>query len=268
LRYGVLADVHGNMYALEAALRELEHWSVDAHLVAGDLVGYGPHPNECVRTVAMLASFCVAGNHDLIALGRLSEERCIPLARESLAWTRAQLTDDATAFLASLPLRAEAPGGVVLAHGSLDDPQEYTRLPSQALAQLDQLQSDRPNSRFLVIGHTHRAWVFSRAGGSLSTKSSVSIDSGDAVLINPGAVGQSRELRVRARCCVLDLDALTATFIAVPYDYAACRRALRRAGLSPRSCHLLPSPWRAAGRFPRALRRRMPAPRRARDRSS
>ena len=69
MRYGVLADVHGNLDALRAVLRALERHGVDRYLVAGDLVGYGPYPNECVAALAELPATCVAGNHDLIALG-------------------------------------------------------------------------------------------------------------------------------------------------------------------------------------------------------
>jgi hypothetical protein len=74
MRYGVLADVHANLHALEAALAFLATEEVDAYLCAGDLVGYGPQPNECVRRVLGLPATCVAGNHDLIALGELSDE--------------------------------------------------------------------------------------------------------------------------------------------------------------------------------------------------
>ena len=70
---------------------------------ATDLVGYGPLPNESVRRVLALGRRCVAGNHDLIALGRLSDERCIPLARASLRWTRGVLDEDARALLSGLP---------------------------------------------------------------------------------------------------------------------------------------------------------------------
>src|SRR2546427_11361968 len=134
MRYGVLADIHGNLYALRAGLEELRRRGVDRWLVAGDLVGYGPNPNECVELVAGLDAICVAGNHDLIALGRLSDERCIPLAQTSLRWTRGVLGNDARAFLAGLPERASVPGGVTLAHGSLDNPQDYTVTPRQASA--------------------------------------------------------------------------------------------------------------------------------------
>src|SRR3954451_22574338 len=91
MRFAVIADVHANRHALDAALAFLADQDVEVYLCAGDLVGYGPFPNECVRRVRDLPGVCVAGNHDLIALGRLSDERCVPLARASLRWTRAAL---------------------------------------------------------------------------------------------------------------------------------------------------------------------------------
>ena len=104
MRYAVLADIHGNLQALDAVLAETRRQGVDGYLVAGDLVGYGADPNACVERVAALDAVCVAGNHDLIALGRLSADRCIPLAQASLRWTAAVLSD----AVASLPRGAPA----------------------------------------------------------------------------------------------------------------------------------------------------------------
>src|SRR6059036_2321500 len=112
MRYAVLSDIHGNLAELEAALAYFRRVGVDGYLCAGDLVGYGPEPNECVTAVASLDAVCVAGNHDLIALGELSKERCIPLARRSLEWTRKALRGDVREYLAGLPRRARAEGGV------------------------------------------------------------------------------------------------------------------------------------------------------------
>ena len=254
MRYGVLADIHGNLHALRAALSALNREGVDRYLIAGDLVGYGPNPNECVELVAGLDAICVAGNHDLIALDRLSDERCPELARRSLRWTRSVLTDETRAFLASLPLRATAPGGVVMAHGSLDDPQEYTRRPQQAVPQLTRLSQEGSDAHILLLGHTHRAWAFALDSGAMSTRKPISVQDGSPVLLNPGGVGQSRswELRARARFLTLDLEPGRATFFAIPYELDLCREALKRSGLSPRSCHIRPSPL-DKGR--RALRR-------------
>jgi diadenosine tetraphosphatase ApaH/serine/threonine PP2A family protein phosphatase len=74
------------------------------------------------------------------------------------------------------------------------------------------------------------------------------------VLLNPGAVGQSRSADPRARVMVLDTVARTAAFHAVPYDVAACRAALRKRGLPEHACHLPPSRWRDAAS---AVRRRV-----------
>jgi predicted phosphodiesterase len=245
MRYGVIADVHGNLDALRAVLSAIEREGVDQFLVAGDLVGYGPYPNECVAAVAELAATCAAGNHDLIALGALSDDRCIALAQDSLRWTREVLGADERAFLAALPRTATAPGGVRVAHGSLDDPQQYTTTGPQAAAELALLE-DREHAHLLVLGHTHRTLAYGRRSGRMRADGALALPPGEAVLLNPGAVGQSRELRARARFAVLDLDTREARFFAIPYDVTACRAALRRVGLSPRSCHLRPSPARAA----------------------
>jgi putative phosphoesterase len=233
MRYGVFADVHSNLPALQAVLAALERERVDAYLCAGDLVGYGAFPNECVRLVRDLGAATVAGNHDLIAVGALSDARCIPIARRTLAWTRDVLAADARAYLEALPLRARA-GDTVIAHGSLDDPEAYVTRP-RAATQLEQLAREQPDARTLVLGHTHRP---------LEVR-------GERLLVNPGAVGQSREWRVRARFAVLEDGRVE--LHAVPYDVERARAELRRHGLPTGTPHLRPSPARAAAR--RVLRR-------------
>lgn len=251
MRYAVLADIHGNLHALDAVLAAVRGESVDGYLVAGDLVGYGAFPNECVDRVAELGAACVAGNHDLIVLGQLSDERCIPLARTSLAWTKEVLSDDARAYLERLPRTIDT-GPVVLAHGSLDDPEEYTRTPEQAVAQLGRLGREHPEARVLVVGHTHRPWACEEGGRVPARDGGLTLAS-ERMLLNPGAVGQSRELLVRARYLLLDLDRSVATFRAVRYDTKACREALRARGLSPRSNHLRPTVGGAVRRARRTV---------------
>jgi predicted phosphodiesterase len=252
MRYAVLADIHGNLQALDAVLAETRRQGVDGYLVAGDLVGYGADPNACVERVAALDAVCVAGNHDLIALGRLSADRCIPLAQASLRWTAAVLSEQSRRFLAALPPRAIAPDGIVVAHGSLTDPQEYVHSRRQALTQLRQLHEDHADARVLVLGHTHIP-LASAASRRLRPVGSLDLRDTGTVLLNPGAVGQSRELRLRARFLLLDTERRRARFMAIPYDVDGCRDALERAGLSLRSCHLRPSPMRAAVRRVRRL---------------
>jgi predicted phosphodiesterase len=172
-----------------------------------------------------------------------------------LAWTRGVLGDDARAYLASLPIRAEARGGVVIAHGSLDDPEQYVTRSEQAAEQLERLVGEYADARVLLLGHTHRARACRAPGAVLSAPGRGPVRLGaQPSLLNPGAVGQSRELRVRARFMLLDLEREQATFHTIRYDVGACRRALRRHGLPRRTYHLRPSPKRALSRAARALR--------------
>jgi predicted phosphodiesterase len=239
MRFGVMADVHANLHALDAALAFLSTQDVDGYLCAGDLVGYGPLPNECVRRLADLPARCVAGNHDLIALERLSDENCIPLAQASLRWTRRVLDDDVRTLLENLPTGATVQG-VALHHGSVTDPEEYVLTQAQALACLDDLERVAPAAEILILGHTHRPMAIGRRGGSLLRRrtGTVTLPPGEPVVLNPGAVGQSRSRDVRARVMVLDLAAREATFHALSYDVARCRQALRERGLPATSCHL------------------------------
>jgi len=180
----------------------------------------------------------------LIAVGALSDDRCERVARESLRWTSAVLDDSTRAYLAALPRRLELPHGVVLAHGSLDDPQEYVLNAEQAAAQLVRLTELFPEAHILVVGHTHRAFA---SDGSVrppraEMRRTLSLSGAPRWLLNAGAVGQSRERRVRARCMVLDLERREATFHAIRYDVGRTRALLRARDQPTRSVHL--PPWR------------------------
>lgn len=252
MRYGVLSDVHGNLHALEAVLAVLRQEGVDRYLCLGDLVGFGPFPNECVRRVAELDALCIAGNHELIALERLSEARCGRLARESLAWTREVLDSDVRRYLGALPLLAAPGDGIVMAHGTLDDPERYVRTSERAQQQLDRLEQEHPSARVLLVGHTHRPMLHPGPPDGVSLRQATPLRS-DRVLVNPGSVGQSRDRSPDARAAVLDVDSAGVTFHAVRYDVAACRRALRVRGRPANSCHPRQPPMKVAARQARRL---------------
>jgi predicted phosphodiesterase len=257
LRYAVLSDIHGNLHALESVLKALAGLDITAYLCAGDLVGYGPMPNECVAAIAGLDARCVAGNHDLIALGRLPADDCSSLARDSLRWTTAQLDADARRYLERLPLVVTTPDGVVVAHGSLRDPSQYVRDADQRTEQLHALDREHPGATVLVLGHTHRPAAQSARSGPIQVRrrSTVRLDEGDRYVLNPGSVGQSRDGSTRARFMVLDVDRREVTFHAVRFDVRACRSALRERGL-PTYSHQFRPPIvrRYAGRLRRAAR--------------
>ena len=253
MRLAVLADVHANLAALNAVLAAGERERVDRVVVAGDLVGYGPLPNETVARVAALDAVCVAGNHDLIVLDKLTDAPATPFARDSLAWTRSVLGEEARAYLESLPL-VERAGPVVVAHGSLGDPWRYVRSDAEAAAELDRLEAAHPGAWLLVLGHTHRAAAWHSGLGALPARASA-LPLDGVTLLNPGSVGHSRGVRPLARFLILDLDRRTAEHRSVGYDDSRTRRELRRAGRPPASCHERPRVVRGAARRVRGLLR-------------
>lgn len=237
MRFGVLADIHANWHALDAALSFLGGAGIERFLCAGDLVGYGPLPNCTVERILSLPGHVVAGNHELIVLGELDEDRCTDFARASLQWTRDALDDEARARLGALPRRLVLADGVALAHGSWNDPQQYVQTEAQAQVALGELQSQVSDAEILVVGHTHEPLAVAQRGGELlrAGVGEVVLPRGDRFLLNPGAVGQARSGPARARVMILDLDRRSASFHSVRYDVRGCRRALKARGLPPRS---------------------------------
>jgi predicted phosphodiesterase len=259
MRYGVISDIHGNLPALQAAVSHLKREGVDAWLCIGDIIGYGPNPNECVETVAELAAIAVAGNHELIILKQLTDSRSGRLAQETQPWTDSVLRDDCRAYLARLP-RVVSSTGFVMAHGSLDDPEEYLTRAPRAADQLGRLEVEHPSASLLLVGHTHRPWAYSAERGTIDSSPEGQVPLGHhPLLLNPGSVGQSRmrERTPRARFLLLDLERRWARFYRTAFDVGASRAALREHGLPDACIHVHPglvsTARRRGGRVLRSL---------------
>jgi predicted phosphodiesterase len=257
VRIGLLSDVHANLFALRAAIARLRAERVDAWVCAGDLVGYGPHPNECVETIAELEPTCVAGNHELMLLDALPDTRAGWLARRTIAWTRDVVRADVRSYLAGLP-RTATVAGMVVAHGSPDDPEEYVRSTDRAGELLRSIR----DGHHLVLGHTHHPWLFRADVGSRFPvadeppgSAGLSLPADARHLVNPGAVGQSRERESTpmARFAMVDLAASHVRFFAEPYDAAGTRAALRARRLPPDAIHVRPGPVATVSRRARRL---------------
>jgi predicted phosphodiesterase len=262
-RYVVLSDVHANLPALEAVLESAGRYRPDGYLNLGDAVGYGPFPNECVQRLAAVGAVSVLGNHELIALGRLSDERCSPAARDSLRWTTDQLTPETRDVLGRHPLGRQV-DRLYLAHGSPRDPQEYVRSGEAAADHLRWLGREVPDARLLLLGHTHAQWAWRAGHGTVlhQRPGVVDLPPGERFLLNPGSVGQSRDTRAEARFAVLELGpdgGGQVTFHSIRYDVSAVRAALRHRGLPVDSFHSRPrrrSPARSVARRILSVRRR------------
>jgi diadenosine tetraphosphatase ApaH/serine/threonine PP2A family protein phosphatase len=230
MRYLVLADVHANLEALEAVLAAApEHDSV---IFLGDLIGYGPNPNEVterLRELPLHAS--IVGNHDWAALGKLDIADFNPFAQFAAQWTADHLTPENRDYLLGLKPTADA-GESFLAHGSPRDPiWEYLEDAQQATANFKLFAH-----QVCLVGHTHVPRVFlqsdnGRIGVSMPDADSALDISSGRFIINPGGVGQPRNGDPRSAFGLLDTDAHTFSFYRTPYDIETTQKKMLDAGL-------------------------------------
>jgi AAA ATPase containing von Willebrand factor type A (vWA) domain len=159
MRYAIFTDIHANLEALETVLSKIDEIAQDEPIdelwFLGDLVGYGPNPNECIDKLRERTDVIIAGNHDWAAVGKLDLEDFSEAARISAEWTAEQLTPEHHTFLAQLPERI-VKDDVTLVHGSPYGPLwEY--LTSEVLAERSFLEF---TTRYCFVGHTHVPIIF------------------------------------------------------------------------------------------------------------
>jgi len=231
--YGVLGDIHGNKEALAEVLRALSDRGVHEILCVGDVVGYNADPDECVHLLRERSAVCIAGNHDLIALGRLGFERCSNKARYSLQRTRRALAPDTAAWLAEQPAARLVEDAIVLIHGGARDVQLYMRTPEHIRQNAALVLEEFPLARICFFGHTHEQRLF-KVGRGVAEEAAcdaVRLNRESLYFINPGAVDAQRKRAGRhADCAIFDSGRWTVEFLAVPYDAAATEAKARAAG--------------------------------------
>jgi predicted phosphodiesterase len=235
MRILVLSDLHANAAALDAALDAVKgRW--DSSVCLGDVVGYGPDPNEVTTRLRELGTQTIRGNHDKAVTGLMPTGDFNPIAKAAVDWTRARLTPDNLAWLTALPQGPLSTDGIVLIHGAFHDEDEYVFTPAQALDGL--LDSSAPVTFF---GHTHHQGGFSYQDSMLEVLqirprasesfAALRIELPRRYLLNPGSVGQPRDSDPRAGLAIADLDHQTVEFWRVPYDIAAVQERMRAARL-------------------------------------
>ena len=210
MRCLVLSDIHSNLEALKAVLSDAG--PVDEVWCLGDVVGYGPDPNECVELLRALPHRCIAGNHDWATLGKLDLNDFNADAREANLWNRKRLTQENLDYLNGLQ-ETLVEGQFTLAHGSPRYPiWEYLIYPSTAESSFDYF--DTP---FCLVGHTHTPTVFrldhvdaDRTCEQLMPSLDGPVSLGqERLIINPGSVGQPRDGYPEASYSLLDTDERT-----------------------------------------------------------
>lgn len=235
MRYLILSDIHANITALDAALAAAKgRW--DKAVCLGDVVGYGPDPNQAIDRMRSLGIQTIRGNHDKAGSGLVDAEDFNPIARAVVLWTKEQLLPANSEWLQKLPIGPLSIDNFRIVHGAAHDEDEYVFSPTQAVDSL--LDATTPVTFF---GHTHIQGGFTLRNdqvGVLSFKptggqpfSTFSVESGTTYLLNPGSVGQPRDGDPRAAFAIADLANNLVEFWRVTYNIEAVQNRMVKAGL-------------------------------------
>jgi predicted phosphodiesterase len=239
----VISDIHANLTALEAVLADAGE--VDETWCLGDLVGYGPDPNECIHRIRSLPKLtCLMGNHDTAAIGNLALVSFNHDARRSLVWHKETITKKNLTFLTGLPSDVVVCGEVSLAHGSPRDPiWEYVMNALTARINLGFFSTP-----WCFIGHSHMQVVFQQC----ARRDSVDIvvlppgegyELTERAILNPGSVGQPRDRNPRAAYALFYPEKKIWEPRRVEYDIQAVKTRILEAGLPPRHAERLAGGW-------------------------
>jgi diadenosine tetraphosphatase ApaH/serine/threonine PP2A family protein phosphatase len=217
MRYAVISDIHANLEALAAVLKDIEKQSVDQVICLGDVIGYGVDPVPCIDLVEKHCAIKLKGNHEAAALGEVSTDHYNPAARISAEWTRAHLTDTARNIISAYVMEHEEPG-IYFVHASPLEPTTWRYVlnvdeAGTGIACMPQ--------RIGFNGHTHLPMIFASYKKSPIRQTighSFCPDPETRYLVNVGAVGQPRDNDPRASYAIFDTVEEEITFRRIEYD--------------------------------------------------
>ncbi|MCS7150851.1 MAG: metallophosphatase family protein [Endomicrobia bacterium] len=229
MKIAVISDIHSNYEAFISILDEIKKLKVDKIYCCGDLVGYGPDPNECVELIRKNNIVSVVGNHDAAVFGKADLNWFREEAKEALLINKELITPENISFIKSLEENIVI-NDVLIVHGSpLDNIFEYL-FSINALHRNIRCMKER----VCFCGHTHQPLVYfekiSLSTGEIvipTEKKQIVIDDRYKYIINVGSVGQPRDGDNRACFAIVDLDNKTVTFHRVAYNISAVQQRMR-----------------------------------------
>lgn len=235
MKIGIVSDTHSNLYALEEVLKHMDSVGVGIKVHLGDIIGYGPKPNETLALTLENFNYIVMGNHDLAVIDPKESEYFNPQAKKAVEWTRSKLSENEIEVLANLRY-GHLLNDILFVHGSpqADNPHGYLLNQSDAVVAFND-----PIASFSIafVGHTHQPFVwredsFERVTLPLSNKvgeKKISVNKG-MVIINVGSVGQPRDGDPRASYAIYDTEKEEVTVYKVPYSVENTVALMQRFG--------------------------------------
>ena len=230
MRIGVISDIHGNLAALKACVKRLKDEGAESFIQCGDIIGYGPDAEACVRQVLRLPlRASVMGNHDAVLAFPAISNLFNFDAKIALERSLPELSPTSIDYLCTLPPSAQGNDFTVVHGTPLDPVREYFH----SIAQFN-ICYKLWKGQILFVGHTHLPFYIKGTARACrmyvidKEEQTIHLSEKHRYVINPGAVGKPRDHNPGAACGLWDTEAHTFTFLRVWYDVVATQASMRQ----------------------------------------
>jgi len=221
----IISDIHANLEALREVFNYIDGHNVEKVYCLGDIVGYGPNPNECIELIRDRCEAVIMGNHDYAAIGLANIEYFNEYAKMSTYWTIENISEDNLKYLRGLPFSHQTES-LIFVHSSPSKPSSWYYVLSVQDARTE-MQSFEEH--ICLIGHSHVPVVFS--GQNFNRETTQKLQSNRKYIINVGSVGQPRDGNPNTCFTVLDEEKNIVEFVRLEYDIDATYEKIVKAGL-------------------------------------
>lgn len=233
MRYLIFSDIHSNLEAFEKFISQRRIKQIDKYLFLGDLVGYGPNPNEVISLFREMANMhTVRGNHDKVIANLESSSLFNPAAAFSAEWTKLHIAETNMHYLKNLargPLVVDR--CVTICHGSTFDEDYYVFSIFEAVESFKFMETS-----IGFFGHTHFPIIYYLRNDKMDVvplvdNTRIKLDANTRYLVNPGSIGQPRDKNPNSSFIIFDSTKRELQFIRYAYDVKSTQRKIREAGL-------------------------------------
>ena len=230
MKLAILSDIHANLEALNRCLQYLdEEAEIGFTAVLGDIIGYGTDPVPCIKKMKERADVSIIGNHDAAVAGTADIGYFNMVARESIIWTRSQISEHERSYLVNLPYTATK-DNIRFTHGTPRDPEKWHYIFDWNDTK-DEFNGFSESICF--VGHSHIPGIFEQSGTIPHADGPVQLDPGSKYIINVGSIGQPRDGDPRLAFAVLERDTWTLEIIRLEYDVETARQKIINSDLPP-----------------------------------
>ncbi len=218
MRYAIISDIHGNLHAMESVAEDIAQRNIDLTICLGDIIGYGPKPQETADLVRSVCRYFIMGNHDAVIAGYMDPSLFNPAACFAIEWTARQLNEETIAFIRDMPFELDG-SNFACCHGEFMVPSRYGYI----LTSEDAIESFAANNKHILFtGHSHVPLYYTMVDNQTpephKPSKKVKLDANTRYIFNVGSVGQSRDSDLRSCYCIYDSEAETIEYIRVAYD--------------------------------------------------